>query len=223
MPTGVYIRKAVPMYSFHCASCGDEKTVKLSQAKKVVPRFCSSKCFGVSVSEPEPNRSCAHCGARFRAKRETVKFCSKECVSASRRKPGEGWNDPAYIREYHRQYAHRLREAGGFDRKRIKVKKYKKAASMEQVNSLFSKAKGFCVYCGKASEKLTIDHVSPISAGGRHSARNIIPCCKSCNSSKGVKPVEEWLYEKFGVDGVIRAYLFLAAKEIDLSYYEVAA
>jgi len=48
-----------------------------------------------------------------------------------------------------------------------------------------------CFYCG-AKGKMTIDHVIPISRGGKHVADNIVPACQSCNSSKGAKPLEEW-------------------------------
>lgn len=48
-----------------------------------------------------------------------------------------------------------------------------------------------CSYCGSA-EKLTQDHVVPVSRGGTHSVGNIVPCCGSCNSSKGNKLLVEW-------------------------------
>ena len=41
-----------------------------------------------------------------------------------------------------------------------------------------------CAYCGK-KQKLTMDHVIPLSKGGSHSASNIVPACRSCNSRKG--------------------------------------
>lgn len=41
-----------------------------------------------------------------------------------------------------------------------------------------------CAYC-KAFGPLTIDHVVPISKGGGHTAENIVPACRSCNSRKG--------------------------------------
>lgn len=42
-----------------------------------------------------------------------------------------------------------------------------------------------CVYCGKKFDVLEIDHVEPLTKGGRHDVDNIVPACKSCNSSKG--------------------------------------
>lgn len=41
-----------------------------------------------------------------------------------------------------------------------------------------------CLRCGRSDVKLTMDHVTPISLGGRHEKENIQPLCKSCNSSK---------------------------------------
>jgi 5-methylcytosine-specific restriction endonuclease McrA len=49
-----------------------------------------------------------------------------------------------------------------------------------------------CAYCGKKMERLTIDHVNPLSKGGKHSASNVVPSCGSCNSKKNAKTPEEW-------------------------------
>jgi 5-methylcytosine-specific restriction endonuclease McrA len=48
-----------------------------------------------------------------------------------------------------------------------------------------------CAYCGD-SQKLSIDHVLPVSRGGLDEAGNILPACKRCNSSKNARPVEIW-------------------------------
>ena len=48
-----------------------------------------------------------------------------------------------------------------------------------------------CAYCGK-EKILTQDHFVPLSKDGEYTINNIVPCCKSCNSSKGGKYFSEW-------------------------------
>ena len=48
-----------------------------------------------------------------------------------------------------------------------------------------------CAGCG-SREKVTIDHVVPISRGGRHSIGNMQPMCRRCNSSKNDRLMVEW-------------------------------
>ena len=45
-----------------------------------------------------------------------------------------------------------------------------------------------CAYCHKKFKRLQQDHVIPISKGGPHVCWNIVPACRSCNSSKGNRP-----------------------------------
>ena len=47
-----------------------------------------------------------------------------------------------------------------------------------------------CLCCGRDDVKLTIDHVIPISNGGKHSADNIQPLCGPCNSRKKDKHID---------------------------------
>jgi 5-methylcytosine-specific restriction endonuclease McrA len=44
-----------------------------------------------------------------------------------------------------------------------------------------------CFHCGRPftkSRPATMDHVTPLSKGGRHSAENIVAACRVCNSRK---------------------------------------
>jgi 5-methylcytosine-specific restriction endonuclease McrA len=46
-----------------------------------------------------------------------------------------------------------------------------------------------CAYCGRKAT--TVDHVIPRSRGGEHDPRNLVACCKTCNSVKSNRtPVE---------------------------------
>lgn len=49
-----------------------------------------------------------------------------------------------------------------------------------------------CAYCDRKGVKLTLDHVVPLSRGGRHCIANIVPACESCNQKKGSLTVVEW-------------------------------
>jgi 5-methylcytosine-specific restriction endonuclease McrA len=53
----------------------------------------------------------------------------------------------------------------------------------EQWLTMKAAYRGCCAYCGKKT-RLTIDHVIPLAQGGGHTASNIVPACKSCNSKK---------------------------------------
>lgn len=50
-----------------------------------------------------------------------------------------------------------------------------------------------CVYCGDTIGPFHLDHVHPVSRGGRSEADNLVVACGSCNMSKGAKPLREWL------------------------------
>ena len=54
---------------------------------------------------------------------------------------------------------------------------------------------GECAYCGatmRKGERLTRDHLVPVSDGGLTTQDNIVPACSRCNSSKGAREWREW-------------------------------
>ena len=54
-----------------------------------------------------------------------------------------------------------------------------------------------CMYCGKKPKTLTVDHVIPISKGGKSTFENCVAACKTCNTKKGNKlPSEINMYIK---------------------------
>lgn len=54
-----------------------------------------------------------------------------------------------------------------------------------------------CYYCGKQGLTLTRDHVQPLARGGSDDIDNIVPACRSCNSSKARLTVDEFVARKY--------------------------
>lgn len=48
-----------------------------------------------------------------------------------------------------------------------------------------------CAYCGSKSRGLTIDHIVPVSRGGKSNFENCVAACKECNSKKGNQTASE--------------------------------
>lgn len=67
-----------------------------------------------------------------------------------------------------------------------------------------------CAYCGE-EKQLTQDHFHPLGKGGEYTKDNIIPACKSCNSSKCDKLFDDWFptfrYFSKKREGIIERYL----------------
>jgi len=56
-----------------------------------------------------------------------------------------------------------------------------------------------CAYCGhKPADplELEVEHVQPISQGGPHTLSNIVPACKTCNTSKNKHDMVKWYRKK---------------------------
>ncbi|MFO7886655.1 MAG: HNH endonuclease [Desulfobacteraceae bacterium] len=56
------------------------------------------------------------------------------------------------------------------------------------------RSQGVCHYCRKIfpPKELTMDHIIPIARGGKSIKSNLVPCCKTCNTSKKQMLPLEW-------------------------------
>jgi hypothetical protein len=60
------------------------------------------------------------------------------------------------------------------------------------------KSNGVCWYCGRAltfdnsSRGYCFDHQTPESLGGRRTVENLVLCCRSCNSKKRNRNLEQY-------------------------------
>ncbi|HDM09292.1 MAG: HNH endonuclease [Deltaproteobacteria bacterium] len=54
--------------------------------------------------------------------------------------------------------------------------------------------KGICHYCGRkvGRQNLTMDHIVPLSRGGKSKKGNVVPACKECNNKKKYMLPIEW-------------------------------
>lgn len=55
-------------------------------------------------------------------------------------------------------------------------------------------ARGVCHYCQEKfpAKELTMDHIVPLSRGGKSVKNNVVPCCKACNTKKKSSLVMDW-------------------------------
>jgi hypothetical protein len=58
---------------------------------------------------------------------------------------------------------------------------------------LFARDRHVCAYCGAhcPESDLTVEHIVPVSRGGRHEWTNVVTACRSCNTRKGNRLPEE--------------------------------
>lgn len=56
------------------------------------------------------------------------------------------------------------------------------------------RSSGICHYCANnfIPSELTMDHVIPLSRGGKSQKFNLVPCCKECNTKKRQLLPFEW-------------------------------
>ncbi len=60
--------------------------------------------------------------------------------------------------------------------------------------NLLSEYNNACAYCGSKTN-MTVDHVIPLCGGGAHTKSNIVPCCRKCNTLKGIKTKENFMQQ----------------------------
>jgi 5-methylcytosine-specific restriction endonuclease McrA len=62
---------------------------------------------------------------------------------------------------------------------------------------------GLCYYCGArvAPRELTLDHLVPVSRGGKSTRGNCVAACKACNNKKKNMLPMEWEEYLLGLGG----------------------
>jgi len=163
-----------------CSSCGERKSRDLFYRNVRSSDGLTAAC-----------RACM--GARGKAYRVT----HRDVVLARKRRYRDANKDK--IRAYGAQYNRRITVeqrrkhkrqyrlnhpwARTLENNRYRAKKYGVCTGLTQTQWIqrLEEYDHNCAYCGKR-ERLTIEHIVPLSRGGSHTYENVIPACFWCNS-----------------------------------------
>jgi len=171
-----------------CEWCGASFRVKPYLAEGA--RHCDAACRAAHRALDVAFK-CEECGATSAKKphllRKGFRFCSRKCSGSWHGKNTKGEKSPRW-----RGGARVVGRNAG-----IRRRAREKGAAVEKVSreDVVMKYGRECYICGRAlcDKQLTIDHVIPLSKGGAHTLHNLRPACRSCNSRKHYKLLEEFI------------------------------
>ena len=154
-------------------------------------RFCSMLCrrrAAYKAANPRIEKACARCGAPFTPKASNKAiYCSTRCNKAVT--TAKAKLDPARL-ERRRRRARIYSKTEKFRFTQINHKARRRSVENEgrvteaEWKAIIARFNDSCAYCRADDLKLTMDHVIPLSKGGRHCADNVVPACQPCNSAK---------------------------------------
>lgn len=176
-----------------CGRCGSDISHKRKDAK-----YCSRTCKCAAhqartVSCPElRERRHRKDRARYAGEAERRRQYAREVYWAN----PEAFRD--YSREWRQQHPHRRRSQRDLRANLIESHPDYRPFPEWEWERLKRRWNYSCAYCGASDVRLEMDHVVPISRGGRHAIANILPACVSCNRSKFNHFLSEWRYRERG-------------------------
>ena len=150
------------------------------------------------LNVPAHDEGSRHMYANFGCRCDACKLANAAYLAEFRQRPGK----QEIAREASRRWAlehpdefaervRRIQRRNGPKRKIRMLNGDTRAVSERDWLRLCARHDFRCFYCDE-KKKLTMDHIVPISRGGRHSIGNLIPACQSCNSRKRHRLIVEW-------------------------------
>ena len=117
---------------------------------------------------------------------ERVRAVARESMAKNRA------NKPEDERKRKRRYRERhLDKVRAMEREKTYSRRQKMPYSKETAEYMAMLVTLPCTYCG-STDRITIDHIVPLSRGGKHEPEILTPACWTCNCSKGARLLDEW-------------------------------
>ena len=120
-------------------------------------------------------------------------------VRAQQARSNKKMSESGYHADHYRKNSRRindrrnrwLKETGKMDQYNHKRRSLlKEEVTPDEWNLILERYGSHCLVPGCINEDVTVDHVIPLSLGGRNHISNLQPLCKSHNSSKGAKVID---------------------------------
>lgn len=204
-----------------CPVCGSTLA-----GRKHGTRYCSEPCMqrarwrrkrGQQIADDRGTKGCAHCGGdiKIAPHRQNARFCSRRCsynfnsaLYALRRRPvllrrcpvcGDDIPAADNLRKKYCSASCRGRRTRSADVvfRYVNARRARLAGASARPlpkRVLRRLRTAPCTYCQGPGG--TVDHVIPLSRGGQHAEGNLVPACRSCNSSKSDKLLIEWIISR---------------------------
>lgn len=184
-----------------CTKCGQIKPYSEFNNRKASPDGKQPKCRECEhIAQREYNaknseRNVARATAWNKINKEQRKIISQGYVKRNPERRRETSRNNHLKNRDRRNAQTRLNRLANSDRARSYVLarrgRIKASAKLVTVKEIAKMYASVCTYCG-SSDKIEIDHIVPLSKGGRHSIGNLTPACRVCNASKGNKFLTQW-------------------------------
>lgn len=189
-----YRRRGLPVQSRVCLLCAAEFIP--ADPRRI--KYCTPECARIANNrrgstgvKPRKAELCLNCGHPLSGQRRDARACSARCrdrlkylaARELRIAQAAAWakaNPEAKRKAATRRRARKFDNSGGV------------GVSARDWKRLVNRFDGRCAYCGVRPEQLDQDHVIPLSLGGRDAIGNILPACRSCNSSKSDRLLIDW-------------------------------
>lgn len=194
-------RAAKPLEPRPCQRCGEPFTPR--SGRHII---CTETCQHRGEAERQAARnrarrskgrvwSCLQCGQDISHMRSDAKFCTDPCANrwdlennrARIMATTRAWRaaDPDRTRDMDRLTLQNRRQ-------KLRGNPGSVGVASKDWQRLVRRHGGRCAYCGERSAALHVEHVVPVSRGGRHAIGNILPACPTCNWSKNQSLLIVW-------------------------------